>query len=718
MANLRDNVGIAYNSLDEASWNQFMLEKLMCGEVYLLDNKVADYLNNEVYTAKIGNNLTNTLKKISKMSSSLQMALPSKILNRIISFTGFDYGMGIAYDPKTIGNIGRARRELLAAFQSKGKNMTPEIAKYFELEGQPVGLTGKDLVTFTEDVSMGKKVDAVLNTLTDPLEFQNHLGRYAIYLTALEGFEKGDPNYGPVYSKKEAIDSLKTNEEKAMYIMDYVLGSPGGFPKLSKKTSGYMLYATFPMTFTRTLGAYAMSLGKLAKEGFTSENARQWMRTAGNPSLGIAGITMLGAAITSLVCDLYGIEEDEKEKLLDKKVSIDPIGTLIGGTPTASSSAMNPLVNFEEMFITPFTENDTILKKLFGFTNQNVLSHLNPAIKTPIEIATGYDLYSSAPIDTKYYYTGTENAIRKVMGFFVGSSTGNAIVNQYKMDAYAEDSNFVDSLLTGLKRGVSSSIGNQKTYKKDTTNYYNNIYKINNYKYSTSDTYDAEVEDLLDANYLNSRRSSTGKYGSYDVDDYKRISNIMRKLINSKADAATVYGTIVSEYNKGTSEATLRVVLNNCSLIRKLKQLDTQAYLQTLTPKERASLSQAIEYEERMYPFLDDMFPTNTTGYYKKNYKKNYYKKPYSSGSYIPYPRTYKPTYVKYYPNNGYSNKKYKSYKPGYNIDRVQVNVSPEMAVWSNDYNEVKDPERDLYYLNNPYYNKLSDYEKKQKGGK
>ena len=103
---------------------------------------------------------------------------------------------------------------------------------------------------------------------------------------------------------------------------------------------------------------------------------------------------------------------------------------------------------------------------------------------------------------------------------------------------------------------------------------------------------------------------------------------------------------------------------------------------------------------------------------YTQHYKKNYYKKPYSSGSYIPHPTTYKPAYVNYYPNKGYSNKKYKSYKPGYNIDRVQVNVSPEMAVWSNDYNEVKDPERDLYYLNNPYYNKLSDYEKRQKGGK
>ena len=108
------------------------------------------------------------------------------------------------------------------------------------------------------------------------------------------------------------IDTLPTNEDKAMYVMDYMLGSPdGGFPLLAKKTSGFMLYATFPLNFTRTLGAWGMSMAKLAGEGFTTNNGTQWMRTAVYPSVGLAGITALGAMITSLVCDLYGVEEEE-----------------------------------------------------------------------------------------------------------------------------------------------------------------------------------------------------------------------------------------------------------------------------------------------------------------------------------------------------------------------------------------------------------------------
>lgn len=693
LSNLRDNVGIAYNSKNEAMWNQFMLEKLMCGEVYVLDNKVADYLNNEVYTAKIGSNLTNTFKKISKMSSSLQMALPSRILNRVFSFTGFDYSMGIAYDLKTLKNIPKARKALTAAFQSKGKNMPPEMIEYFKREGQPIGVTGKDLVTFTEDVSFGKKMDAVLNTLTDPLEFQNHLGRYAIYLTALEGFESGDPNYGPVYSKKDAIDSLPTNEDKAMYVMDYILGSPGGFPKLAKKTSGYMLYATFPMAFTRTIGAYGMSLGKLAREGFTSENAKHWMRTAGNPGLGLIGITLLGSAITAAIADIYGLDEKEKEKLLKKKVTIDPFGTILGGTPTISSSSINPIGNFEEMYITPYTDNETFFGKMFGYANTNLISHLNPAIKTPIEVATGYDLYGSAPIDTKYYYNGTENAIRKLTGFFIGSSTSNAIVDQYKLDAYKEDKGFLDSLLTGLRRGVSTSWGNQKSYKKDTTNYYNNIYKVNNYKYSNYDYNDAELQDLLDANYLNIKRSGTRSYGDYNQDDYKRISNVIRKMINNKEDASAIYSVIIDEYNSGVNEQTLRTVLNNCSIIRKLKQVDTQAYLSTLTPKERASLSAAIEYEERMYPLLDDFFPDSDGKNFKGKYKRKYYNGSGSGGGGRYYPRTSKPYTPKYYPSNGYSHKQYNNSKPSAKIKRVNVEVSPQMAVWTNDYNKVVDPQ-------------------------
>ena len=39
------------------------------------------------------------------------------------------------------------------------------------------------------------------------------------------------------------------------------------------------------------------------------------------------------------------------------------------------------------------------------------------------------------------------------------------------------------------------------------------------------------------------------------------------------------------------------------------------------------------------------------------------------------------------------------------------------MAVWKNDFNAIEDMDKEEWYLNNPYYNSLSDWEKKQKGG-
>lgn len=253
-----------------------------------------------------------------------------------------------------------------------------------------------------------------------------------------------------------------------MYVMDYMLGSPGGFPELSKKTSGIMLYATFPMNFSRTLGAWGMSMAKLFQEGITEQNAPYWMQTAVTPAVGAAGITGLAMLISSFICDLLGIEEDAKDDIVYSLQTLDPIGTLIGGTPTLSSSSMNPIENINNMFIEPFTNenNDTLFKKIYCLVNTNIVSHFNPAIKTPLELVTGYDLFSSSPIDTKYNYTTVENGLRKVLGFLVGSNVSNNIINQYKIDKYNDDSTFLSSLLRGTTRGISESLGNQKTYKK------------------------------------------------------------------------------------------------------------------------------------------------------------------------------------------------------------------------------------------------------------
>ena len=723
MANLVENMEISYNSNSETMWNQFVLEKIISGDIYLLRNDIADHIDSHVYTTKIPSNTMKTLKEISKWSSALQMALPSKILNRLISFTGFDYSMGIMYDPAVIKYIGPARRELLAAFQSKGTSMSDELKEYMMREGQPIGLTGKDPVTFSEDISGPEKVMNVLNTMTDPLEFQNHLGRYAIYLAAKESFEKqsrgeGTANYGPAYFAKEAIDKMDTNEDKAMMVMDYILGSPGGFPELAKKTSGLMLYATFPMNFARTMGAYGMSIGKLFKEGYTADNASQWMKTAAVPSMGLAGITGLSMLITSWICDLFGVEEDEKEKMVKELSTIDIVGTIIGGTPTKSGSSMNPLDSLYDMTLEPFTNtyNETALEKIFGFVNTNITSHLNPAIKVPIETLTGYDIYGSSLMNTKYQYTNIENGLRKVLGFFIGSNTANSIVDTYKMDKYS-DENFLSSLMKGTQRGIASSLGNQKSYKKDITNYYNRLTDIRNYKYKTSDySYSEDVEDYTVADSMERIRSSKSKYGSYDKEDYSRINNMLRKMIKAKEEPATVYSYIISEYNSGVSETTLRSALNNNSIIRKLDSIDKEAYFSTLSSKEYADLLRAITYEENFYPLLQEFFPSKgSTSTYLPKRTKYYNSGSGSRSNYTPYPKRYYPSLV--YPSSSGYNNKYKSNYAKSNIDRVSVRVSPEMAVWENDYNKVDDLEKREWYLDNPFYNSLSDYEKRQKGG-
>ena len=723
---LKDSIEIQANSTNKEKWTQFIVEKIFSGDIYTMRNDIVDHLDKNVYTTTVPGNTMKMLKNVSKWSASLQMALPTKILNRLVSFTGFDYAMGLTYDWKTALNISRARREILGAYQSKGTNIKPgdDLYEYFIREGQPVGLTGKDPITFQEELSGPDRVKRILDTMTDPLEIQNHLGRYAIWLTAKENFENGTPNYGPVYNKKDAIDALPTNYDKAMYIMDYMLGSPGGFPKLSRDLSGLMLYATFPMNLTRTLGSYGMSLGKLAKEGFTAENAPHWMRSVVMPSLGVAGVSMLASAISEWICDLYDVDEETKKKYLKKHMTIDPVGTLIGDTPTFSSSSMDPVSNVQEMYVTPFTDdnNDTIWKKLFGFANTNVFSHLNPVIKTPIEIATGTELYGSSPISTKYYYTGTENAIRKVLGFFIGSATANSIVQQMQIDRGSKDTNAISSILTGFKRGVANSIGNQKSYKKDTTNYYNQIYQINGYKQlSNSDNvHNADLEELVTTQYLYNYYQGSGSsiYGQFDKDDYKTISNRLKTMINNKEDPEKVYGLIIDEYNKGTSVATLMSVLDNNSIVRKLNKLkNPDAYISSLSAKQRERLMQAIDYEEAMYPMLDEFFPYKS---YKYNsvpkYRKTYLSSP--GGGYSSHPKTGYP-YTPYWNPDTYSSyKKYKSYRPNVNIGRVRVDVSPEMAVWSNDYNELKDLKRPIQYRENPVYNNLSGTQKDTKVGK
>lgn len=722
---LKTNIEIAANNQSPEKFAQWVVEKALCGEIYIAKKDMIDQLEQKLYTKKNPGRIISKLQDISRVSASIQMAMPSKILSRILRFTGFDYITGGAFNPNTYRFIPTAAKEISAAVYSQGKTVTEDsnLYQYLIREGQPLNVSGKDPINFTDDIN--KNVSKITDKLTEPLAIQNHLGRYAIWLATKESFDEGKPWYGPCYHLKDQIDALgegpEANADKALFIMDYILGSPGGFPYITKKTSGLMMYATFPMNLTRTGGAYLMSLGKLAQEGITSENAPHWMKTVVSPSASLLITAYLSNLAISYICDMYNVDEETEKEWQEQGVTIDPIGTLIGGTPHVVYDSINPIYNLKEMYFNPFTNkyNDTLGKKFEGLISQNILSRLNPAIKTPIEVIIKKDFYGSSPVDTSNSYTLYENATRKVLGFIAGTGVANNVVDQYKIDEYNPDSTFASSLWKGLSNGFNSDLGNQKSWKKDTSNYYATIESVRNFYYATENRldFDATPEDLTNAEYMKSERSSTSSYGEYDKDDYQRVNNMLKKMIKNKTDATTVYLYIAEEYNKGTSEATLRSALNNNSIIRKLNTIDKEAFYKTLSSRDLENLEKAIMFENKTYRMLQEFFPVSSykNTYYTK-YKKPYYSTGGGSSSYYPsYPKTYYPK--KYYPSSSGYSTKYKSYNPYANIDRVSVKVSPEMAVWSNDFNAIEDLDKKEWYLNNPLYNNLSDYEKRQRGG-
>ena len=111
-----------------------------------------------------------------------------------------------------------------------------------------------------------------------------------------------------------------------------------------------------------------------------------------------------------------------------------------------------------------------------------------------------------------------------------------------------------------------------------------------------------------------------------------------------------------------------------------------------------------------MYPLLSKFFPEDETK--KSTYIPRYQRIYNSSGSsYSPsssYPYTPRFYPGRYYPKTFYYNKKVGGYT-GPNLNRVQVNVSPQMAIWNQDNNLTR-YETGIKAENEPKWLRDKDY--------
>ena len=223
-----------------------------------------------------------------------------------------------------------------------------------------------------------------------------------------------------------------------------------------------------------------------------------------------------------------------------------------------------------------------------------------------------------------------------------------------------------------------------------------------------------DIDEMTDAEKLYYNRNYSNMYGVFDDDDYNRVSSTLKKYINQHRDSSTIYSYIVKEYNENhVSEATMRAALNNNSILRKINQLKTGntyiEYLRSLTADEKMRLQSAIEYENEYYPMLQYLFPDNVSS--KKVYIPPYRKDYLGSGGTPSSSRPYTPK-NRYYPGRYYpSTYKFNKKTSNYNWDwrRVQVNVSPQMAIWNQDKN-LTQYDTGMSKKNDPRWLRSRDY--------
>lgn len=599
------------------SYMRKIVNKLLAGDLYTIDKTLADTMANSVFVKKPTGKIKNTLKKTSSFCVKALMSNPFKLIDRFVKFTMFDTATLSTANANTILKQPQAFMDLRAYFSSKGVAQSKNLEEFLYTQG--IKLTSDNFDTIYNNSNSSEGFNP-LKTYTDMtgnfFTYQTLATRYAYWLATKEAIENGDYSVlGSAYFLKDKIksldavykDELEYNEngahtvnkqkvskagQQAAFAMAQNIGAPNDFPELAKSLNNYgAVFTTFPLAAMRWGMNEARSLGTIAQElfkgQFNSTSAKWLFRNGG----GIIGTFMAESLLIALIADMFGIQsmldkeddEDQDERVKEwKETGALPniMQTLFTGQPIMDTySSMNIGREVKGMVVDPFINGDTnATGGISRFFYKNILSHANPIAKSATEIALGKDLIDDKIIDTKDKYNMMENVIRKMSSYVIGSAGANAFINAQK-----DYNGLGDNFWNGLTAAVAAECGNTKVYKENLKNYYKSLNKLNSY------LYDGSTNDYVQSNEMTTLKKE------------------IRELISDQAKISSVYSLINKYLQSGFSAQEIRSAMRSCSIQYKLEQVtDIDDLQDRLTDASFANIKTAIEFENYMYPWLDD----------------------------------------------------------------------------------------------------------------
>ncbi len=653
---------LADGHLKERNNKRKIIDKLLKGEVFIMDKVLADTLADTVFIKKPLKGMKAKAQKIASICVTALMSNPFKIIDRFLKFTLFDTAALSTSNTGTLTKTPKAFKDLRAYFASKGLVSTSDLDEFMYSQGININANNFDTIYNGNNSSLGFNplktyTDAVGNVFT----YQTLATRYAYWLSTKEAIEKGDYSVlGSAYYLKDELKNVQGTDkvskagQQAAFAMAQNIGAPGDFPGLAKTLGDNgMVFTTFPLAAARWGIGEARSLKTIVTEimkGQFNTQSAKWLFMNGG---GIIGTFAAEALIISVIADMFGIQsifddDDEEDQDDDRRKEWKETGamlnltqTLLTGEPIMDTySSMNITRELKGMTVDPFIKKeDNSAGGISRFFYKNIMSHINPAAKNTIEIISGQDLIDDKVIDTKGKYTMFENIARKFSSYFIGAAGANALINNRK-----EYDSLGENFANGLTAAVSAECGNTKTYKSNLKNYYKSLNKLNAYLYS-----DTTSEYLQDSNI-------------------KTIKTELQKLIAEQPQVTDVYALIKELSDKGYEPSEIRSAFRGCSLQYKLEQVqDLEDLRDSLTDASFNNIKTAIAFENYMYPWLDEGI-NYLDRYIQSNYKNSNRYIPnfnYGGYNYSNYYNTRTTSYNKPYTNtynNSYSTDPFKAY--------------------------------------------------------
>ena len=579
---------------------------ILQGDVYYMNKEFADYLDKKIFTAKVPGPVMKKLKEIGQWSTKLIMGSVPKLITRFTGFSSFDLAMGLTVNPKTVYHYPAALRELKAYYQSKGATLKPgtELESFLRQVGMdPAKEKGYDLASMDMKVQAPEVLNkAYFQHIDKFFTFQTLSVRYAMFKAIKESFDKETllgKTYGNTYGNKEAVDSLKTSDEKAMYIVEQTIGAPGGFPRIAKNMAGFAIFTTFPLALIRwggeTLGTTHRIISKGITEGFTKES----LKHLAIPSLGLLGVYAIVQAIISAVGSIYDVDEEQIEEWQKNQVFMDPFTSFIQGRPMPHQGlSSNPIRGLYDIFVEPFRNpnNETLPQKFRGILDSTLLGRANPTFKLPYEVIAGKDIIGSNRIDTRSTYDWEENLVRKITGYAIGIAGSSAMVRDWQYSGVdTENPGFYQRLGSAMGSALAAEIGNTRGYKEERRNYSRALSLVN-----------SQISFERQTGSANRSFDSSG----FDMAKYSDLRGKVFRALNDGARPSTIYGLIDEAISEGTSRQEIISAVRSSSISGRLNMLENQEdFVNSLGERELNSLKRALAYEEMTYPVINEILP-------------------------------------------------------------------------------------------------------------